>query len=113
MRSRVALLALLVIALMTAPGLRAEFARPGQSGLASREDRLTLPVASKRLSLKGERRGGASRQGHSKGGSPALLLPVLPAVWLSVSSLERLAFSSLRSCLYAGSCRARAPPLAA
>jgi hypothetical protein len=113
MRSRLILLALLVIAMMTAPGLRADLGARGRAQLAQRDERLALQSAHKRQSLHSERRGGTSRHGQGKSG-PLALLPALPLrVLLPVSRLAPLVLSSLREAAYRGPQRARAPPSAA
>ena len=110
MRSRLALLALLVIAMMTAPGVRADFVARGQAQLAQRDDRLAVQGASKRQSLHSERRGSTSRSAHAKSGSLALV----PSAWLWLRLPVSVQIPTLlllpQDASYHGPRRARAPP---
>ncbi len=110
MRSRLALLALLVIAMMTAPGVRADFVARGQAQLAQRDERLAVQGASKRQSLHSERRGSTSRSGHEKSGPLALLPSGWPCLGLPVSAQIPTLLPLPRDASYHGPRRARAPP---
>ncbi|MBL9004932.1 MAG: hypothetical protein JNJ46_11845 [Myxococcales bacterium] len=110
MRSRLALLALLVIALWTGPGVRAELVVRGPSQLTQRDDHLALHCASKRQSVQSDRRGGSGRHAHSKSGSVALLPICSPRLFQAAAALFPTVHCAPRDGLYRGSRRARAPP---
>lgn len=107
---RLALLALCVIALMTTPGVRADFVSHGAKRLAHKDDRAALQGASKRPGLHSDRRGGAPRPLAGKSALLAVLPKLLPRLALAQSTLQTGPSQSPIRRLWARAARARAPP---
>lgn len=107
---RLALLALCVIALMTTPGVRADFAPRGSGRIASQDDRAAIQGVSNRQGLHSERRGGTSRQATGKTALLGLLPPPLPRIELPQTTLAPTPAQPLGPPIFARAARARAPP---
>lgn len=107
---RLALLALCVIALMTAPGVRADFVPRGPGRIASQDDRAAIAGVSKRQGLQSERRSGTSRQATGKSALLGLLPPPLPRIELPQTTLPPTPAQPLGPPIFCRAARARAPP---
>lgn len=107
------LLALWVIAVMTAPAIRADLASRQPNELAQRDDRPALQGSHGRSSLHSDRRGSPSAKGHGKGGLFTLLPPPRPRLQLPVAALDVRPGHAPKTQAQNGPPRARAPPLIA
>lgn len=107
---RLALLWLCVIALMTTPGVRADWVPRGAQRLLSGEQSLAIQAVSSRQTLHPERQGGSPRQSTGKAALLGLLPPPPPRIALPQATLAHGLTPPLLWGVCSSAARARAPP---